>query len=155
MARDLPRSMVISLLVLTLMVVTSGVITLLTWVQRDELLLAWAEGNPSAQEILAQGGVEALRDNQISPDFVALAVVAFVGFVLLALVLAAFLVGGYGWARLSLTATAFTGVLVAAVSLDNQMPTVFVVLSVVLLVLGCLHVLFLWRKDTSAHLRDT
>ena len=154
MARDLPGSVVNSLRVLGLLVATSGVITLLTWAQEDDLLLTWAQGNPSAQEILAQGGIEALRADEISPGFVALAVVAFVGFALLALVLGAFLVGGFAWARWALTATAFTGALVAAVCLENHMPAIFVVLSIVLLLLGALLVFFLWRKDTTAHLRE-
>ena len=44
-------------------------ITLLIWLMRDEVILGWAEGNPSAQEILAQGGIEQLRE---SPDGAAL-----------------------------------------------------------------------------------
>lgn len=155
MARELPGSVVNSLRVLGLIVATSGVITLLTWLQRDDLLLAWSKGNPSAQEILAQGGVDALRDAPISPGFVAIALVSFITFASLALVLSAFLVGGYGWARPVLTATAFTGVFVAVVALDKHLPTVFVVLSGVMVALGVVLVFFLWRKDTTTYLRVT
>ena len=96
MARDVPGSVVNSMRVLGLIVATSGVITLLTWLMRDEVILGWAEGNPSAQEILAQGGIEQLRDSPIVPGFVALAVVAFVGFAALALDLGSFFLGGHG-----------------------------------------------------------
>lgn len=154
MSREMPGSVVNSLRVLGLLVATSGVITLLTWLLSDDLLLTWAKGNPSAQEILAQGGIEALRDDQIAPGFVALAVVAFVGFALLSLVLGAFLAGGFEWARWVLTATAFTGALVAGVCLENHMPAIFVALSILLLLLGALLVFFLWRKDTTSYLRD-
>ena len=154
MSREMPGSVLNSLRVLALLVATSGVITLLTWVMSDDILMTWAEGNPTAQEILAQGGIEALRADQISPGFVALAVVAFVGFALLSMVLGAFLAGGFGWARWVLTATAFTGALVVTVCLKNQMPTIFVVLSVLLVLLGALLLVLLWRKDTTAYLRD-
>src|SRR5437773_1116600 len=106
MARDLPGSVVNSVRVLMLIVATSAVITVLIWLLRDEVILGWARGNPSAQEILAQGGIDQLRDSPIVPGFVALAVVAFVGFTLLAMVLGSFLLGGHGWARIVLTATA-------------------------------------------------
>ena len=89
MARDVPGSVVNSLRVLGLIVATSGVITLLIWLMRDDVILGWAEGNERAQVILAEGGIEQLRDDSIVPGFVALSVVAFVGFALLAMVLAA------------------------------------------------------------------
>lgn len=154
MSREMPGSVVNSLRVLALLVATSGVITLLTWLMGDDILLDWAKGNPSAQEILAQGGIEALREDQISPGFVALAVVAFIAFALLALVLGAFLAGGFPWARWALTVTAFMGALVVTVCLRNHMPAIFVVLSVLLILEGALLLFLLWRKETTAHLRD-
>jgi hypothetical protein len=122
-------------------------------VQQDEVILSWARGNPSAQEILATGGIEVLRDEAIVPKFVPLALVSFVVFLLLAVVLAAFLVDGHGWSRLGLTAMAFFGVLVSALGLLNHLPVLFVVLSVLSMVLNVALVFFLWRRDTSAYLR--
>lgn len=153
-ARELPGSVVNSLRVLALIVVTSGVITLLTFVRRDEVILSWMKGNPSAREIYDQGGIDALRESPIVPGFPALALVAFVGFALLAIVLASFFAGGHRWTRPVLTATAFVGVLVGAVSLDKDLPAVFVVLSAVIIIEGLALVLFLWRRDTTAYLRD-
>lgn len=153
MAREMPGSVVNSLRVLVLIGVTAGVIMVLTWAMRDEVILSWSKGNPSAQRILEQGGIEALRESPIVPGFVALAVVAFVGFGALAVVLAAFLMGGHPWARLMLTGTAGVGVLVGAVCLDKHLPAVFVVLSGVMIVLGLVLVFFLWRKDTSTYVR--
>ena len=155
MARDRPGSVVNSMRVLGLIVATSGVITLLTWLMRDEVILGWAEGNPSAQEILAQGGIEQLRESPIVPGFVALSVVAFVGFALLVLVLGSFFVGGHGWTRPVLTATAGVGVLVGVVCLDAHLPTVFVVLSALVIVEGLVLSFFLWRRETSDYLRRT
>ena len=154
MARDVPRSVTNSVRVLGLIVATSGVITLLTWRMRDEVILGWAEGNPSAQEILAQGGIGQLRESPIVPGFVALAVVAFVGFALLALVLASFFLGGHAWTRLVLTATAGVGVLVGAVCLDAQLPTIFVVLSALVILEGLVLSFFLWQRETTTYLRE-
>jgi hypothetical protein len=153
MARDVPGSVVNSVRVLGLIVATSGLIALLTWLMRDEVILGWAKGNPSAQELLAQGGIEQLRESPIVPGFVALALVAFVGFALLAMVLASFFLGGHGWARLVLTATAGVGVLVGAVCLDTHLPPIFVVLSALIIVEGLVLSFFLWRRETTAYLR--
>lgn len=153
MARDLPGSVVNSMRVLALIVATSGVITLLIWLMRDEVILGWAEGNPSAQEILAQGGIEQLRESPIVPGFVALSVVAFVGFAAMALVLASFFMGGHGWARLVLTASAGVGVLVGAVCLGSHLPVIFVVLSALIILEGLVLSFFLWQRETTDYLR--
>ncbi len=153
MARDVPGSVTNSVRVLGLIVLTSGVITLLTWWMRDEVILGWAEGNPSAQDLLAQGGIDQLRESPIVPGFVALAVVAFVGFTLLAMVLASFFLGGHGWTRLVLTATAGVGVLVGAVCLDSHLPVIFVVLSALIILEGLVLSFFLWQRETTDYLR--
>lgn len=154
MARDVPGSVTNAVRVLVLIVATSGVITLLIWLMRDGVILGWAEGNPSAQEILAQGGIEQLRESPIVPGFVALAVVAFVGFALLAMVLGSFFLGGHGWTRPVLTATAGIGVLVGAICIDNHLPTVFTLLSALIIVEGLVLSYFLWQRETTAYLRD-
>lgn len=153
MARDLPGSVVNSMRVLGLIVATAGVITLLIWLMRDEVILGWAEGNPSAQELLAQGGIELLRESPIVPGFVALSVVAFVGFAALVLVLGSFFVGGYGWTRPVLTATAGVGVLVGIVCLDSHLPVIFVVLSALVIAEGLVLSFFLWQRETTEYLR--
>ena len=153
MRRQVPASVAHALRVLVAIVLLSAATALLTWVQRDEVIISWAKGNPSAQEILASGGIEALRDSAIVPKFVPLAVVSFVVFLLLAVVLAAFLVDGHGWSRLVLTLMAVFGVLVAALGLLNHLPVLLEVLSAVSMVLYAALVFFLWRKDTSAYLR--
>lgn len=153
MRRQVPASVAHALRVLVAIVIVSAATALLTWVQLDEVILSWAKGNPSAQEILATGGIEALRASTIVPKFVPLAVVSFVVFLLLAVVLAAFLVDGHAWSRLVLTLTAVFGVLVAALGLLNHLPVPFVVLSAVSMMLYVALVFFLWRRDTSAYLR--
>jgi len=154
MARDVPRSVTNSVRVLGLIVATSGVITLLIGLLRDDVLLAWAKGNEGAQATLSEGGIAALRESPSAPGFVALAVVAFVGFALLALVLGSFLVGGHPWTRFVLTAAAGVGVLVGAICLANHLPVIFVVLSGVIIVEGLVLLFFLWQRSTTAYLRQ-
>ena len=154
MARDVPGSVANAVRVLGLIVATSGVITLLIWLMLDEVVLGWAEGNPSAQELLDQGGIDQLRESPIVPGFLPLAIVAFVGFALLAMVLGSFFKGGHAWTRPVLTATAGVGVLVGAVCLDNHLPVIFTVLSALVIVEGLVLSYFLWQRETTTHLRD-
>ncbi|QIK76841.1 hypothetical protein [Nocardioides piscis] len=149
----MPRSVRNALWCLVVLVLSSGTGVLLTWLQRDEVIATWAEGNSRAQEILVSGGMAALRDEAMVPKFVPLAVVSFIVFVGLVGVLGAFLVDGHGWSRLVLTATSFFGILVAVLGIDYDLPAAFVVVSAVFLVAWLLLVFFLWRKDTSAYLR--
>ena len=95
----------------------------------------------------------ALRDAAIVPKFVPLALVSFIVFVVLVVVLAAFLVDGHGWSRMVLTANSFFGVLVATLGLNHGLPTAFVLVSAIFFVLSLTLVFFLWRKDTSTYLR--
>jgi hypothetical protein len=151
--RELPGSITNALRNLVALVVVSGMAVLLTWLQHDEVIRAWAKGNSSAQEILASGGMAALRESAIVPKFVPLALVSFVVFLVLVVVLGAFLVDGHGWSRLVLTATSFFGVLVAVLGLNHGLPTAFVIVSALFFVLSLTLVFFLWRKDASTYLR--
>lgn len=151
--REKPGSITNAVRSLLALIVVSGAAVLLTWLQQDEIVLAWAQGNSSAQEILATGGIDALRDSAIVPKFVPLALVSFVVFVGLAVVLGAFLVDGHGWARLVLTGTSFFGLLVSLLGLNHDLPAAFVVISALFLVFCLTLVFFLWRRDTSTYLR--
>jgi len=154
METPLPRSIVHAVRALVAVVVVSGVIAVLTLVQNDAVILAWSEGNPSAREILATGGLEALKESPIVPKFGQLAVVSMVWFAMLVWVLGACLVGGSSWPRVWLTATVLVGILVAVVSLNNHLPASFVVVSSVVLLLDAVLLYFLWHKDTTAYLRS-
>ena len=83
MQTQLPRSLTNAVRALVAVTVASGVIAVLTLVQSDAVVLAWSEGNPSAKEILATGGLEALKASPIVPKFGQLAVVSLVWFVML------------------------------------------------------------------------
>lgn len=151
--RDKPGSITNAVRILLALVVVSGAAVLLTWLQQDAVILAWAQGNSSAQEILATGGIDALRDSAIVPKFVPLAMVSFIVFVVLVVVLGAFLVDGHGWSRLVLTGTSLFGLLVSVLGLNHSLPTAFVIVSALFFVLCLALVFFLWRKDASIYLR--
>lgn len=155
MARELPRSVTHSLWVMWATVGVAAVTTVLAWWRSDDVLLAWADGNEAAQTTLENGGIEALRASENAPGFTALAVVALIYLVLFSMVLHAFLVGGHGWARLMLVVNALTAVAVGVTCLLNDLPLMFDVLAWILVLLGVAQVFFLWRKDTSAYLRET
>lgn len=151
--REMPGSITNALRSLLALVVLSGVAVLLTWLQHDEIIRSWAKGNSSAQEILASGGIAALRDSAIVPKFVPLALVSFIVFAVLAMVLGAFLADGHGWSRLVLTGTSLFGLLVSFLGLNHGLPTAFVAVSALFFVFCLVLVFFLWRKDTSTYLR--
>ena len=140
---------------LGLIVATSGVITLLIWLMRDDVILGWAEGNPSAQEILAQGGIEQLRDSPIVPGFVALARRRVRRLRRRSRPCSAsFFVGGHGWTRLVLTATAGSACWSARSCLDNNLPAIFVVLSALVIVEGLVLSSSSGSRETTAYLRQ-
>lgn len=151
--RQLPGSLRMTLWLLTGVVVVSGLTTVLTWVLEEDLVRSWAERNETAREILLEGGYDSLRDNPIVPAFVPLAIVSFIVFVLFAVVLAAFLVDGHGWARPVLSLTVLFVALVAVLSLGRHLPVLFVVLSWLSLALQAALLVCLWHKDTTAYLR--
>lgn len=155
MDQQLPRTITLSVRTVIAVALAATVITVLTFVQSDAVLIAWAQGNVSATDALARGGVDALRESSLYlPKFGQLAVVSLIWFVMLVWVLCHCLVGGHAWARIVLTATGLVGVLVAAVSLANHLPTSFAVASGAMLLLDAVLIALLWHKDTTAYLRS-
>jgi hypothetical protein len=155
MGRQWPNSVVNAMRCLTVLVVLMGVGTVLTVVLQDDLIEAWAEGNPGAREILDQGGIEALKASSIAlPAFVPVVVVMFIVLLGLLLVLRVFLREGYEWARLSLVSVALLiGLAAALIAFRENPPAVFVVLCVVALVVDLAFVALLAHPDTTEFIR--
>jgi hypothetical protein len=154
MRRQLPGTVVNAVRVLVALVVLAGVTTLLMWLRADDLILSWGRGNAAASEILEEGGLAALKESPITPSFVPVAVVSFVVFALLALVLGVFVVEGHNWARISLSATVAFGILLAVITVPYDLPALFVGCVVVGVVLCLAELFFLWHKATNAYFRD-
>jgi cytochrome bd-type quinol oxidase subunit 2 len=104
----LPVSVTRARQLLAVLVAVGAVITGLIVVLQDQLIRSWAEGRPDMRRVLRTQGLEAVKNGEVHvPAFMPVAVVMFVVVALLIWVLAAFLRGGYNWARVALTLTLF------------------------------------------------
>jgi heme/copper-type cytochrome/quinol oxidase subunit 4 len=130
--------------------------TVLIVVLRDDLIRSWAEGRRDIRRILETQGLDAVKDGAVHPPaFVPVAVVMFVVMAGLIWVLAAFLRGGYNWARVALTVLLFFLAVGTIAGLRTGAPPIFVVLSIASFPLEAAAVYFLWHKDTGAFVRGT
>ncbi len=142
MGRQRPRSVTNAIRTQMALVAVSGLIALLTIVERDELIDAWAARNPA----LAASGTQ-------PPLFIPVAVVLFITFGLLAAVLVMFFRDGHPSARLSLTGLAVFFLFAMVVMFRQDPPALFDVLAWVTVALSVVLVYFLWHRDTNAFLR--
>ena len=157
MGRQWPGSVVNAMRCLGALAVLMGLGTVLTIALQDELVEAWAEGNPGAREILREGGIEALKASSISlPAFVPVVVVMFVVLLGLLAVLRVFFREGYEWARLSLAALGLLiGLAAGLIAFRENPPAVFVVLCVVTLLVDVVFLALLAHPDTTEFVRGS
>ena len=157
MGRQWPGSVVNAMRCLGALAVLMGLGTVLTIVLQDELVEAWAEGNPGAREILREGGIEALKASSISlPAFVPVVVVMFVVVLGLLAVLWVFFREGYEWARLSLAAMGLLiGLAAGLIAFRESPPAVFVALCVVTLLVDVAFLALLAHPDTTEFVRGS
>ena len=155
MGRQWPGSVVTANRCLGALMVLMGIGTLLTVVLQDDLVEAWAEGNPAAREILREGGIEALKASSLSlPAFVPVAVVMYVVVLGLVGVLWVFFREGYAWARLSLAGVGLlVGLATGVIAFRENPPAVFVVVCVLALVADAAFLVFLAHPDTTEFIR--
>jgi hypothetical protein len=116
----------------------SGLTALLTVVLRDQLVDSWAVGKPADLE---------------PPAFVPVAITMFVVLALLGWVLVVFFRIGHGWARWAIAALVVFSAFVSLIGLGRDLPTAFVLLTVVSLVLDAVALVLLFHRDTTAYLR--
>lgn len=157
MGRQWPASVVNALRCLSALVGLMALGTLLTILLQDSLIESWAEGNPGASEILAEGGIDALKASSIAlPAFVPVVVVMFIVLLGLLAVLRVFLREGYEWARLSLVAVALLiGLAAGLIAFRESPPLVFVVVCVLALVVDLAFLVFLAHPDTTEFIRGS
>ena len=138
MGRQRPGSVTSAIRAQLALIGVAGLATLLTVVERDELVRAWNARHPT--------GID-------PPDFVPVAIVLFITFGLLAAVLMVFFRAGHGSARVALTVLAgfFLLAMIAVLRLDP--PVLFIALALLSGLLDLVFLFFLWRKDTSEFLR--
>jgi hypothetical protein len=155
MGRQWPGSVVNAMRCLGVLAVLMGVGTALTILLQDDLVEAWAEGNPGAREILREGGIGALKASSISlPAFVPVVGVMFVVVLVLLAVLRVFFREGYEWARLTLAGMGlFIGLAAGLIAFRESPPTVFVVLCVVTILVDLVFLALLAHPDTTEFVR--
>lgn len=134
-----------------------GLAAVFTVVLNDQIVRAWASGNPAARELLEQGGMEALRGGSVAvPSFVPVAVVSFVLAVVIAWVLAGLLGGPGAWgARLGLTLMVLFAVVMTVFGLRYDLPAFFVAITVLALLLELVLLGLLWHPRTNDWVRAT
>ncbi|WP_028650605.1 hypothetical protein [Nocardioides halotolerans] len=139
---------------LAALVALGAVVTVLIIVLHDQLIRSWAEGRRDTRKVLRTQGLDAVKNGEVHvPAFIPVALVLFVVVALLIWVLAAFLRGGYGWARISLTVTLFFLAVGTIAGVRTGAPATFAALSVASFPLEVAAAYFLWHKDTSAYLK--
>jgi hypothetical protein len=155
MGRQWPGSVVKAMRCLGALVALMALATVLTILLQDDLIEAWAEGNPAAREILDEGGIDGLKASSISlPAFVPVVVVMFVVLLGLLAVLRVFFREGYEWARLSLAGVGLLiGLAAGLIAFRESPPAVFVVLCVVALVVDLAFLVLLAHPDTTEFVR--
>ena len=132
MSAEQPVSVTRARQLLAALVALGAVVTVLIVVLQDQLIRSWAEGRPDTRKVLRTQGLDAVKDGEVHvPAFIPVALVLFVVVALLIWVLAAFLRGGYGWARMALTVTLFFLAVGTIAGLRTGAPATFMVLSVV------------------------
>jgi len=156
MSEQQPASMAWAVRLLGALMALGAVVTVLMVPLRDQLIRSWAEGRPDTRRVLRTQGLQAVKDGDVHvPAFVPVALVLFVVVALLIWVLAAFLRGGYNWARVSLTVTLFFLAVGTVAALRTGAPATFMALSIASFPLEAAAGYFLWHKDTSAYLRGS
>jgi hypothetical protein len=148
-----PASVTWAIRLLSGLVVLGAMATILIVVLQDQLIRSWAEGRSDTRRVLRTGGLEAVKSGEVNvPQFIPVALTLFVVMALLIWVLAAFLLGGYGWARLALTVTLFFLAVGTVAGLRIGTPATFMALSVASFPIEVAAAYFLWHRDTGAFL---
>src|SRR3954454_13679492 len=151
-----PASLTWARRMLAALVALGALVTVLIVVLRDQLIRTWAQGRPDTRKVLRTQGLDAVKNGEVHvPAFIPVALVLFVVVALLIWVLAAFLRGGYGWARMSLTVTLFFLAVGTIAGLRTGAPATFMALSIASFPIEAAAAYFLWHRDTSAYLRGT
>lgn len=160
-----PASLVWALRLLGVLVVFGAVVAVLMVVRSDDLIRAWADGNPSAKRILDRYGLEVLKHPPATwpgtdtdytgaraPHFVAPALTLFTVLAVLVGVLSVFVRNGFEWARICLTAIIFFAAVASVGGIRTGPPLLFEVLPIVAIAIGLAVVVLLWLPATTRYI---
>jgi hypothetical protein len=148
-----PASLTLALQLMAALVLLGAVTVVLIVVRQDDLIRAWAEGNPAVREILETRGLEAVKEGSVQPPhFIPVAVTLYVVLAGLVAVLGVFLNNGYEWARLSITVLLFFSAVAGIAGLRVGQPTAFDVCTIACLALFAALMVPMWHPDTTAYI---
>lgn len=160
-----PASLVWALRLLAVLVLFGAIVAVLMVVRSDDLVRAWANGNPSAKRILDRYGLEVLKHPPATwpgtdtdytgaraPHFVAPALTLFAVLASLVAVLAVFVRNGFEWARICLTAIIFFAAVASVGGIRTDPPFLFEILPVVAIALGLAVIVLLWLPATTRYI---
>ncbi|WP_028658826.1 hypothetical protein [Nocardioides insulae] len=148
-----PRSLILSLRVLTALIAVAGVTVILMMLRTDDLLRSWAEGNPDVRELLETQGLDAVLEGTVRPpQIVPVAIVMWVVMTALLWLLAIFVSNGFEWARVGITLLLGFTAIAAVGSIMIQPPALFIGCTVVCIALGVLCLVFLWHPATTRYI---
>lgn len=150
-----PESVRRALQVLWALVGFGALAVLLTWIFEDSLIRSWAEGHNSVRDVLAAGGIDAVKQGVIKPPaFVPVTAVMYLVVGGMLAVLAPLFAAGFEWARVCLVGTLLVLVVGVVAVLITAPPAMFLVLSVIGLALTVALLVLLLHKDTTAFLHS-
>ena len=156
MSEHHPASVTWARRLLAALVALGALNTLLIVVLHDQLIRSWADGRKDMRRVLRTQGLDAVKNGEVHvPAFIPVALTLFVVMAMLIWVLAAFLRGGYGWARIALTVTLFFLAVGTIAGLRTGAPLTFTVLAVLSFPMEAAAAYFLWHRDTGAYLQGT
>lgn len=148
-----PASLTLALRLLAALVALGAVTVVLIIVRQDDLIRAWAEGNPAVREVLETRGLDAVKSGSVQPPhFIPVGATLYVVLASLLGVLGVFVGNGFEWARLGITVLLFFAAVASIAGLRVGQPGLFDGCTVVGLALAAATVVPLWHPDTTAYI---
>ena len=148
-----PVELTYALRALAALVVVGGLTVLCVVLFRDSLAEAWAKGNPATRELLADGGIDAVRNGTVKPPhFVAPALTLYVVMLGLLWVLSAFLRNGFEWGRIGITVLLLGSAIASVGAILTAPPVLFVVCTAIAIVIGVAALVLMWLPPVTRYI---
>jgi hypothetical protein len=148
-----PPSVTLALRLLVGLVLFGALTVLLVVLRQDDLITAWARGNPAVRELLETRGLDAVKSGSVQPPhFIPVAVTLYVVVASLLGVLGVFFGNGFEWARLGITVLLFFAGVAIVAGLRVGQPRLFDVFIILGLALFAALMVPLWHPDTTAYI---
>ncbi|MGH3350957.1 MAG: hypothetical protein ACRDPS_09855 [Nocardioides sp.] len=156
-AEPVPREMTWAVRLVIGLIAFSAVVVVVMVLRSDDLVRAWAEGNPSAKRILETEGLDALinppTDNRVSaPAFIAPAITLFGVMAVMMGVLTVFLRNGFEWARIVISFLVFISAVASVGGILTGPPVIISVLTWIAIVLAAALLVVMWLPANTRYI---